>query len=135
MIVNEAQLIKQAQALAREVKWPAVIYLQGELGAGKTTFCRAFIQALGHDGAVKSPTYTLLEPYDLDDLQIIHCDLYRLANGEELELLGFRDYLTDNSIVLIEWPEKASGYLPTPDITIQLNHHPEGRELKINAQN
>lgn len=133
MQVNEIELREQAQKLAVSITAPKTIYLQGDLGAGKTTFCRAFIQALGHVGSVKSPTYTLVEPYHLDGVSIYHCDLYRLAGGEELELLGFRDFLNENSLLLIEWPEKAEGYLPKADILIELSHAGEERELVIHT--
>lgn len=135
MLLNESQLIDAARELAQRVSAPKVIYLHGDLGAGKTTFCRAFVQACGHEGAVKSPTYTLVEPYELSDKTIIHCDLYRLSSGEELELLGFREFLNDNSIVLIEWPEKAADYLPAADINIHLSYHPDGREVEIHEKN
>lgn len=124
-----------AAELGRLTQPPKIIYLHGDLGAGKTTFCRAFIQACGHKGSVKSPTYTLVEPYELADKTIIHCDLYRLSSGEELELLGFREFLNDKTIVLIEWPEKAADYLPAADINIHLSYHPDGREVEIHEKN
>jgi tRNA threonylcarbamoyladenosine biosynthesis protein TsaE len=116
----------------------ALIFLEGNLGAGKTTFVRGFLRGLGFKGTVKSPTYTLIEPYQLSTQQnIFHFDLYRIADPEELEFLGIWDYLTqDNTICLVEWSEKGQGILPSPDIIISLKYAiPEGREISIKTMN
>ena len=112
----------------------AVVFLVGELGAGKTTFTRGALRTLGHAGSVKSPTYTLCEPYDLADAgQLCHLDLYRLSNPEELEFLGIRDYVASGAILFIEWPLKGEGWLPAPDLQVALSEFNNGRELTITA--
>jgi tRNA threonylcarbamoyladenosine biosynthesis protein TsaE len=112
---------------------PAVIYLSGELGAGKTTFSRGFIRACGHQGAVKSPTYTLIEPYDLPTGKVYHLDLYRLNDPAELEFLGLEDLLAEGGVCLIEWPERASPHLPPADLTISLHHADGARQACLIA--
>jgi tRNA threonylcarbamoyladenosine biosynthesis protein TsaE len=117
--------------LARCCAGGAVIFLHGQLGAGKTTLVRGFLRALGHTGAVRSPTYTLLETYDTPFGVVHHLDLYRLADGEELEWIGIRDLPGADSICLIEWPERGQGYLPAADLRIRLLVAGEGRTLSI----
>jgi tRNA threonylcarbamoyladenosine biosynthesis protein TsaE len=110
------------------------IHLEGELGAGKTTLTRGLLRELGHKGNVKSPTYTLVERYDLTNRTVYHFDLYRLADPEELDYLGLDDYLSDNSLSIIEWAKQGGNYLPNPDMTITLNYENGGRNVEIKAE-
>ena len=120
-------------SVALRVFPPAIIYIEGNLGGGKTTWARGFVQALDASRAVKSPTYTLVEPYELNQLTIYHMDLYRLNDPEELDFLGFRDWLIATSILLIEWPERAVERLPKADILVTFRVIPEGREIGMSS--
>ncbi|MDP5207290.1 tRNA (adenosine(37)-N6)-threonylcarbamoyltransferase complex ATPase subunit type 1 TsaE [Alishewanella sp. SMS9] len=134
-IDSEAQTAAFAAKLAAQLHGGLVLFLQGPLGAGKTTFSRCLIQSLGHTGKVKSPTYTLVEPYDLAGLQVYHFDLYRLHDAEELEFMGIRDYFNADSLCLIEWPERGFGCLPEPDLTLAFSLDATSRHLVITAHN
>ena len=110
-----------------------VITLSGELGTGKTTLVRGALQARGVSSGVRSPTYTLVEYYPFADFAVAHFDLYRLGDAEELEYLGYRDYLNPQTLCLIEWPQRATGYLNAVDVAIELDYDPEGRSLTLAA--
>ena len=112
----------------------ALIFFDGDLGAGKTTLCRGVLQAFGHKGAVKSPTYTLVESYILGAAQLHHFDLYRLGDPEELEFIGIRDYLQPGNYCLIEWPNRGAGILPIPDLKVNIGVTKAGRDVKITAE-
>lgn len=121
--LDEAGLLSIAKKMAALVpEQGLVIYLEGDLGAGKTTFSRGLIQALGHQGAVKSPTYTLLEPYHELQPPVLHFDLYRLSDPEELEYIGIRDYSDQAAVFIFEWPSCGQGYIPKPDIIVEIQH-------------
>ncbi len=133
-LADELQQVALAQKVAEHLNTSFIMLLNGDLGVGKTTFARGFIQASGFDGVVKSPTYTLVEPYPINHNRVCyHFDLYRLAEPEELEFIGARDYFNENDVCLIEWPEKAEGFLPVADWSCVFSHCSEGRNLVISA--
>lgn len=138
-LADEAATIDFAQQFAKGLVPSLTIYMHGDLGAGKTTFVRGLLHALGHVGKVKSPTYTLVEPYEVVSQQrvqfnLYHFDLYRFNDDEEWEAAGFRDYFNAQSVCIIEWPEKAQQVLPAPDIDVYLNILPHGRRVELMAQ-
>ena len=130
---NETTTVDFGQALASALSAPMVVFLHGNLGAGKTTLVRGMIQAMGHQGSVKSPTYTLVEPYQLEKASIYHFDLYRLGDPEELEFMGVRDYFSEQTICFIEWSEKGQDWLPKPDLEIDLEYVDQGRNITLQA--
>lgn len=130
---NEQATQNAGRKLGECLRGGAVVYLQGSLGAGKTTFCKGVIAAFAYSGLVKSPTYTLVEPYELAEQTLYHFDLYRLGDPEELEFLGVRDYFQEQNICLIEWPERGVGYLAPADIVVELVPENGGRRLRLNA--
>lgn len=123
----------QTEALGAELSLlldgGGLVFLQGDLGTGKTTLCRGLLRALGYAGAVKSPTFTLIEPYLINGQAIIHFDLYRLGHPEELHYLGAEEYFETTNLCVVEWPEKGHGYLPQQDllVTLTYNNHTERR--------
>lgn len=131
---NENDTMRLASALAK-TNPVGSLWLSGDLGVGKTTFTRYLLQALGHTGAVKSPTYTLVEPYRICDRAVYHADLYRLNDPDELDFIGFFEYFDEpNSLVIIEWASKAEQILPKPDITINITRlDDDKRQVKISG--
>lgn len=127
IIETEAAMEALGADLAREVTAPQIICLEGDLGAGKTTLVRGFLRELGHQGHVKSPTYTIVEPYVINNKKVYHFDLYRLSSFEELEAMGFADYFDDDAICLIEWPQIAQGYLPQKHMYCTIEITQQGR--------
>jgi tRNA threonylcarbamoyladenosine biosynthesis protein TsaE len=117
--------------LFKSVPSKYLVFLQGDLGAGKTTLVRGFLRAAGYAGVVKSPTYTLVEEYTVGARKLFHFDLYRVVDPEELEWIGIRDYLEQDCVCFIEWPDKGKGFLPGPDRVITLTPHGEGRSLTM----
>ncbi len=112
----------------------AGIHLRGRLGAGKTTLVRGLARALGIKGPIKSPTYTLVEPYTHGAIKLYHFDLYRLGHGEELEYLGLRDAFAEAALIVIEWPERAGGWLPEADLHVHLTVAGNGRDARVSAR-
>lgn len=133
-LADEQAMSDFGTRIARVTQGHGLIFLVGNLGMGKTTLSRGIIRGLGHVGAVKSPTFTLVEPYEIGDIRAFHFDLYRLVDPEELEFLGIRDYFDDDALCLIEWPDKGAGFLPKPDLTITISSQDSGRSLNILSQ-
>jgi len=126
---DEAATAEFGRRLAAVSGGSGLITLQGDLGSGKTTLSRALIRALGHEGPVKSPTYTLVETYEIGELRVLHYDLYRLNDPEELHYLGVRDFLDDNTLTLVEWPERGRPWLPEADLALELQVRGNGRQI------
>ena len=133
MLADEHATEAFGARLARALTGTLVVYLHGDLGAGKTTLVRAVLRALGYSGPVKSPTYTLVEPYSCAGRQVYHFDLYRLAAPEELEYMGARDYFGEEALCLVEWPERGSGFLPDADIVVRLEYWQDGRRIHLDS--
>ncbi len=135
LVEGEADMLAFGAELARKLpdKEGCVITLQGDLGAGKTTLVRGLLQSLGHKGIVKSPTYTLVEPYQLSGRDIYHFDLYRLGEPDELEYIGFRDYFSPASVCLLEWPEKGESYVPPADIQLTISISNVSRKINLKS--
>lgn len=132
-VADEAATIGLGRELAKCITSGMVVYLQGQLGAGKTTLSRGVLRGFGFTGRVKSPTYTLVEPYVISGLYFYHFDLYRFSDPVEWEDAGFREYFHSRAVCLIEWPEKGKGFLPAADLVITLSVEGSGRVVQIDS--
>ncbi len=138
MVKTESTYLQNPEAteefgrqLVQQLDRAALVFLRGQLGAGKTTLVRGILRALGHTQAVKSPTYTLLEPYELEDRAVYHFDFYRIVDSQELDFIGIDELLDADATKLIEWPEHAKDRLPEPDVDVLLSLEGEGRRIEI----
>ncbi|MBF5058151.1 hypothetical protein Y5W_03445 [Alcanivorax sp. 521-1] len=130
-LADEAATLELGADLGRRLAPGSCVYLRGDLGAGKTTLMRGLLHGLGHRGAVKSPTYTLVEPYEVGGVPIYHFDLYRLGDPEELEMIGIRDYFDGRALCVLEWPDRGRGMIPEPDLTVTLTVDGRGRQANL----
>ena len=128
---SESELEAVGSALAKSLSFGDIIFLEGELGAGKTTVSRGILRGFGYRGIAASPTYTLLELYELTAHRVVHLDLYRITAAIDLEGIGFRDYLDGQTICLIEWPENGASFLPAPTLRIILEYAGVGRTVRF----
>jgi tRNA threonylcarbamoyladenosine biosynthesis protein TsaE len=141
---GEAATVAAGKSLGEAMHGGAVVYLDGQLGAGKTTFCRGVLRAFNYTGPVKSPTYTLVEAYEdlvlatqspqVKTVSVYHFDLYRLGDPEELEYMGIRDYFNDDAVCLIEWPQRGHGFLPSADIMVSIEAQGAGRIIAARSE-
>jgi len=133
ILLNEQETELLGSALWKILPEKCLVFLNGDLGAGKTTLTRGALRAGGHKGAVKSPTYTLVEEYDMEERKVFHFDLYRVKDPEELEWIGIRDYLEQQSLCFVEWAELGKGFLPKPDIELSITTEGDGRQVTIDV--
>jgi len=133
LIESDEQMQALGKRLANTCEGGGMIHLDGDLGTGKTTLVRGMLRGLGHEGAVKSPTFTIVEPYDVAGRSIYHFDLYRLSDPEELEYMGGRDYFAPDNLCLVEWPDKGGQMLPTADLRVKLDHAGTSRDVTLSA--
>lgn len=132
-LADEGETLKLGAELAERLRGNYLVFLIGDLGAGKTTLCRGILRGLGEKGPVKSPTYTLVEPYEICGFRVYHFDFYRIGQAEELTFIGLDDMLAERGLKLIEWPERAGGLLPPADVEIRLSVQDDGRRVEITS--
>jgi tRNA threonylcarbamoyladenosine biosynthesis protein TsaE len=130
-LADEAATIDYGRKLAAHLEPGMLVCLTGELGAGKTTLVRGILRGLGHPGSVKSPTYTLLEPYELPTLTLYHFDFYRIGDSRELEFIGIDELMDSQAVKIVEWPERAAERIPPADVRISLELEDEGRRVSV----
>ena len=128
-LASEEDTLRIGTDCGRRWSGGGIVFLSGELGAGKTTLCRGILRGMGHEGLVQSPAYTLVEPYQLALGQVFHFDLYRLEDARELENIGIRDYTDSAALCLVEWPERGGALLPPPDLCLSMEVEGKGRRL------
>jgi tRNA threonylcarbamoyladenosine biosynthesis protein TsaE len=133
-INSEPEMIAFGVKCAQCISPGQVIFLDGDLGTGKTTLAKGLMAGWSYTGRVTSPTFTLLESYDLSRMNVHHFDLYRMESADELEMIGARELFNSASICLIEWPDKAAGFLPVPDVVFTIEHCAHGRHIKIDGK-
>lgn len=133
-LADEAATLAFGRSLLSLLDGAPLVFLHGQLGAGKTTLVRGILRAWGYSGSVKSPTYTLLEPYEVDGRTIYHFDLYRIGDSEELDFIGIDELMDADAIKFVEWPELGSGRLPDPDVDIRLSLEGEGRRIEVSLK-
>ena len=130
-LADEQATLAFGTELAQRLQPGSLVFLHGDLGAGKTTLVRGILRAFGHSGSVKSPTYTLLEPYETSFGSVLHFDFYRIGDPQELEFIGIDELMDSSAIKFVEWPERAVGQMPEPDVDIFLNVVGSGREVSV----
>jgi tRNA threonylcarbamoyladenosine biosynthesis protein TsaE len=133
LVHDESEMLELGDRLARSCHNAIVVYLRGPLGAGKTTLVRGFMHGISYTGVVKSPTYTLIEPYEVGEMRLYHLDLYRIETAQELAYLGLRELHDGKTIMLVEWPERGAGFLPPADLILEIEYAAEGRRLSLIA--
>jgi tRNA threonylcarbamoyladenosine biosynthesis protein TsaE len=130
-LADTSATLAHGAGLAARLPQGALVFLHGDLGAGKTTLVRGILRGLGHTGSVKSPTYTLLEPYELPTCLVYHFDFYRIVDRQELDFIGLDELVESPALKLVEWPERAGDRLPAPDVVVRMHVEGEGRRIEI----
>ncbi len=132
-IEDETAMLRFGAQLADALEGRGAVLISGDLGAGKTTLCRGLLRQMGHEGSVKSPTFTLVEPYEIEGVCVYHFDLYRLGHPDELDYVGIDEYFSNETLCLVEWPEKAEGSLPSHDLELAIDVAGEKRNIRIGS--